>query len=98
MTETIYLLESAPCVSWGILSWGLIGIGIRTSLMISKSIDGATYDNRSTFEEIGIAMSGIPQFFPYLILDENQRKFKDCFANNNKIGLLKKSYYSIICD
>jgi len=30
-------------------------------------------------------------FIPYVILDEDQKKFKDCFADNNKIGILKLS-------
>ena len=33
-------------------------------------------------------------YLPYLILAENSEKFNDCFTNNNKIRLLKRSCYS----
>ena len=50
MTEAISLLESALCVSWGVLSWPLIRIGIKTSEITSKSVDGTANAKRSTVE------------------------------------------------
>jgi len=53
MAKTIYLYQSDACVSWDVLSWRLIRISIKTSAMISKSIDGAANASRSTIEGMG---------------------------------------------